>query len=349
METLSTGAAKLRWGILATGHIAKRFADALRPSRTGQLVAVASRSQAAADRFAAGFPGIRAHGSYRALLDDPGVDAVYIATPHPMHAEWALRAAEAGKHILCEKPLAMNAAEAGAMVDAARRHRVFLMEAFMYRCHPQTAGVIELVQAGVVGELRRIECRFILQRTFDAAHRLFNRDLGGGGILDLGCYPMSYSRLIAGASRGEPFANPDSLTGEGELDAATGTDVSATATVRFADGVVAELGCALNAPKQVIARIEGSDGAIEVPSPFAPGFNGNEDWVFVRRPGEEDARIFCRSESSVFTLEADEVGDCVRRGELESAAMPHADTLANMACLDAWRALLGVRYEADRR
>src|SRR5262245_34718066 len=137
---------KLNWGILGTGAIARKFARALVPSRTGRLLAVASRQQAPADAFARDFGITRAHGTYQALLDDKDVDAVYISTPHPFHAEWAICAARAKKHILCEKPIAMNHAEAMAIIEAARENGVFLMEAFMYRCHPQTQKLMELLR-----------------------------------------------------------------------------------------------------------------------------------------------------------------------------------------------------------
>ena len=138
--------AHLRWGILGTGAIANTFATALPQSRTGRLVAVGSRTADSARKFAARHGDGRAHGSYDALLADPEVDAVYIATPHPQHAEWCIRAARAGKHILCEKPITLNHAEAMVVAEAAREAGVFLMEAFMYRCHPQTQRIVELIR-----------------------------------------------------------------------------------------------------------------------------------------------------------------------------------------------------------
>src|SRR5690606_25764497 len=149
-----------------------------------------------ADRFAQqmGLSSVTAHASYEALLADPAVDAVYIATPHPMHARWAILAAEAGKHILCEKPLALNHGQAMAMVEAAVRHRVFFMEAFMYRCHPQTARLVELIQQGAIGQVRMIEGSFGYRAGFDPNSRVYNNDLAGGGILDVGCYPVSMAR-----------------------------------------------------------------------------------------------------------------------------------------------------------
>ncbi|MEK7766115.1 MAG: Gfo/Idh/MocA family oxidoreductase, partial [bacterium] len=154
---------KLKWGILSTGRIAKTFANGLKTSKTGILMAVGSRTQAAAEAFGKEFGITRCHSSYEALLADSEVQAVYIATPHPGHAEWAIKAAEAGKHILCEKPLGLNYPEAMAIVDAAAEHDVFLMEAFMYRCHPQIAKLVELIKANAIGEVRVVQATFSFQ------------------------------------------------------------------------------------------------------------------------------------------------------------------------------------------
>jgi predicted dehydrogenase len=178
----SKTARPLRWGIIGAGHIAREFADGIGESQTGVLAAIGSRSQSGADQFAAVYEGIRAHGSYQALLDDSEIDAVYIATPHPMHAEWTIKAAEAGKHILVEKPIGMNAPEAAAMIDAAMENDVFLMEAFMYRCHPQTAKLAELIRSGAIGEVRLIRASFCYDGGSDLSSRAFAPELGGGGI-----------------------------------------------------------------------------------------------------------------------------------------------------------------------
>ena len=143
----------LRWGIIGTGNIARSFAEGLRTSKTGKLLAVASRSQAKADNFARELGAQRAYASYEALLADPDVEAVYISTPHPHHAEWAIKSAEAKKHILCEKPIALNSGEAMAIIEAAIANDVFLMEAFMYRCHPQTQKLVELLREKAIGEI----------------------------------------------------------------------------------------------------------------------------------------------------------------------------------------------------
>ena len=151
---------KISWGIISTGRIAGVFAKGVTESQTGRLVAVGSRSQASSARFGEEYSIANRHGSYEDLLADPSVQAVYIATPHPQHAEWAIKAADAGKHILCEKPLTMNAGEAIAVAEAVRRNGVFLMEAYMYRCHPQTAELVRLIREGVIGDVRLIQAFF---------------------------------------------------------------------------------------------------------------------------------------------------------------------------------------------
>ena len=340
--------AKLNWGILATGGIARKFATELPGSRTGRLVAVGSRTPAAAAKFAADFPGTRAHGSYEALLADPEVAAVYIANPHPGHLEWTLKAAAAGKHILCEKPLALNRADTQRMIDAARAHRVFLMEAFMYRCHPQTTRLAELVAGGAIGELRAIHANFTVPFKFDPAHRIFNKALGGGAILDLGCYPVSFSRRMAGAANGKTFAEPLSFHGSGRLNAATGADEFAAATVAYPGGITAQLSCSSCTPVEIRCRLLGSAGWIDVPSPFHPGEPNKPAVIALHRPGgAAPEKIEFANPQPLYAREADTVADAIARGELEAPAMTHADTLGNMAVLDAWRAAVGMRYAGE--
>ena len=338
---------KLNWGILATGGIAKKFAEGLQESRTSRLVAVGSRTLAGAESFTANFPGTRAHGSYEGLLADPNVTAVYIATPHPSHLEWAVRAAEAGKHILCEKPLALNRADTERMIAAARAHHVFLMEAFIYRCHTQTDRLAELVAGGTLGELRAIHSTFTVNFKFDPAHRIFNKALGGGGILDLGCYPMSFVRRLAGAALGQTCAEPLSLQGAGRLNTITGADEFATASLAFPRGITAQISCGTCVPLAVGARLLFTAGWIDVPSPFHPGHPELPGNVVVHRTDSAPETLLLPETRSLYTLEADTVADAIARGESECAVMTHADSLGNMAALDTWRAAVGMRYEGE--
>jgi predicted dehydrogenase len=339
---------KLNWGILGTGRIARTFAAALATSRTGRLVAVGSRTAAAAGQFAADFGGITAHASYEALFADPAVAVVYIGTPHDSHVELCLRAAQAGKHILCEKPLALSHADAARAVAAARQHQVFLMEAFMYRCHPQTAKLAELVRDRAVGELRLISAVFCFNRPVDPQLRLYNRALGGGAILDIGCYPVSIARLVAGAAAGKAFAEPVEFHGTGRIHPVALVDEQAAATLKFPGGALAQLTCGTTTARDLSVRIHGTEGIISAPAPFHPG-NPAEGpaRIFVQRTGATVEEITCGPAADLYAIEADTVGDAIARGELEAAVMSHADTLGNMAVLDRWRAAVGMKYAGE--
>ncbi len=337
--------AKLRWGLLASGNIARKFASELPKSRTGVLAAVGSRTRDAAEKFAADFGGVRAHASYDALLADPEVDAIYLSTPHPGHLEWTLRAAAAGKHILCEKPLALRRADTARMLEAARAARVFCMEAFMYRCHPQTEKIAALLADGAIGPLRVIRAAFCFDRPFDPAHRLFNRELGGGGILDIGCYPVSYSRRMAGAALGQAFAEPEQFKAVGHRLAQTGVDDYAAAVATYPGDVVAELVCGTTLRREIAVRLHGEGGWIDVPAPYHPGGLPDSDQFTLHRAGREPEIFRSPTYAPVYALEADVVAAGVAAGALEAPAMSHADSLGNAAVLDDWLAQVGVTHD----
>jgi predicted dehydrogenase/aryl-alcohol dehydrogenase-like predicted oxidoreductase len=335
---------KLRWGIISTGRISGVFAKGLADSRTGELLAVASRTQEAADRFGDEYKVPRRYASYEALLADPDVQAVYISTPHPMHAEWAVKAAEAGKHILCEKPLTLNYADAMAVVEAAKRCDVFLMEAFMYRCHPQTAKLVELIQDRVVGDVRVIQATFSFNCGWNPEGRLLNPELGGGGILDVGCYTVSMSRLVAGAALGKPFADPIDVKAAGHIGA-TGVDEWTAAVLRFENDIVAQVATGVQLNQENVVRIHGSEGSIFVPSPW---FGQERAEIVVSKAGREPETVVVKSKGTSYTFEADVVAVNIEKREAPSPAMSPADTLGNMRTLDAWRAAIGLTYPVER-
>lgn len=344
MGPLTVGT-KLRWGLIATGGIARKFAEQLPASRTSELVAVGSRTREAAEKFAADFGGVRAHGSYDALLADPEVQAVYISPPHPAHLEWVERAAAAGKHILCEKPLTLRLADTRRAIAAARAGGVCLMEAFMYRCHPQTDRIAALLADGAIGRLRLIRAAFCFDRAFDPAHRLFNRALGGGGILDIGCYPVSYSRRMAGAALGRPFAEPEQFKAVGHRLAATGVDDYAAAVATFPGDVVAELCCGTTLRREVAVRLHGEAGWIDVPAPYHPGGWEGADTFTLHRAGRDPEVVRSETTQKLYALEADAVAAAIAAGAREVPAMSHADSLGNAAVLDDWLAQVGVSYD----
>lgn len=335
----------LRWGIIGTGSIAHIFARGIVESKTGTLVAVGSRTQEAADTFGETWNVPRRYGSYEALLADNDVQAVYISTPHPLHAEWTIKAADAGKHILCEKPLALNHAEAMAMVEAAQRNDVFLMEAFMYRCHSQTTRLVELLRSGVIGQVRVIQATFSFNSGDRPESRLLKNALGGGGILDVGCYCASIARLVAGVANGQSFIEPAQVTGAAHIGN-TGVDEYATASLLFPGDIIANLftGVRVNAGSEV--RIFGSEGSIFVPSPFTPR-SGEKTALLVKRDDQQETQeIFVESDTGLYALEADTVAQYL--DERQSPAMNWQDTLGNMQTLDRWRAAIDMVYDAER-
>jgi predicted dehydrogenase/diketogulonate reductase-like aldo/keto reductase len=346
---MSTPSTTLAWGILGTGAIARTFAKGLAKSRTGKLVAVGSRQPDTAKKFAREFGDITAHGAYEALLADPAVQAVYISTPHPQHAAWCIKAARAKKHILCEKPLTLNHAEAMVVAEAAREHGVFLMEAFMYRCHPQTARLVELIRSGAIGEVGVIQATFSFKADFNPEGRLFKNELGGGGILDVGCYTTSIARLVAGAAQGKPFANPTKLTGFAKLHSGVGTDLYAVAAAEFPGGILAQLATGVGLNQDNGLRVFGSKGSLHLPNPFTPSREGGSSSIFLTRAGtDKPEEIVTRTEDYLYALEADSVGDAVTQGKLESPHLSVADSLGNMAALDAWRQSAGLVYESEK-
>ncbi len=334
------------WGVLSTGRIAGTFTRGLAESRTGVAMAVGSRLQEAANKFGTEHGIARRHGSYEALLADPQVQAVYIATPHPQHATWAIKAAEAGKHILCEKPLAVNAAQARTIVDAARRHKVLLMEAFMYRCSPQTARLVGVIRSGAIGEVRLVQAAFGFRAGWDPASRLLNRALGGGGILDVGCYPVSLARLVAGAALKLPFADPLEVAGAGHVGE-SGVDESAVATLKFAGGIVAEVATGVRVNLDNVARIYGTEGWIHLPMPW--GLKSAGTYSFTVHKGGGSEEVTGPVERGNYAYEADVVADAVARGAVEapSPAMSWNDSLGNLATMDRWRAAVGVTHPED--
>ncbi|MBX3705915.1 MAG: aldo/keto reductase [Pseudomonadales bacterium] len=331
--------ADLRWGILSTGTIAATFANALASARGNRLVAVASRDAAAAQRFTSALPGVRAHAGYPALLADDEVDAVYVATPHPQHARWALAALRAGKAVLCEKPLGLNHAEVMALQDAAQGAGRFLMEAFMYRVHPQTEAWLALARDGTIGEVRHIEASFGYHAPFDAASRLFANDLAGGGIMDVGCYPLSAARLIMGAE-------PLSVRAHGHLGR-TGVDEWSAALLAFEGGVSAQIATGVSVLLDNDLKIFGSRGRIRVPNPWLCA-DAEGRWSFeLTRAGKAPERIEGQARP-LYVLEAEHVSARILAGALESPAMSWEDSLGNALALDAWRKSIGLEFERER-
>jgi len=341
----------LRWGVLSTGRIAGAFAGHLSKAKHSELVAVGSRSAGSAAKFGEehGVPEAGRHASYEALLADDHVDAIYIGTPHPLHAHWAIKVARAGKHVLCEKPAGLNFYEAASMIEAARETGVFFMEAFMYRTHPQTAKIAELVGTGAVGAVRMVHAQFGFHNGGGPEHRLNNPWLGGGGILDVGCYPVSMARLIAGAVSDKPFADPTAVKAVGRIGD-TGVDEYAAAELTFDNGVIAEVATAVKLQLSNDVWVYGEDGQLHIESPWIPARDGGPVTMKLKRRGDKAwEEITNADDRPLYAIEADTVADAVARGDQQAAApaMSWDDTLGNMRVLDQWREAIGLTYPQE--
>jgi predicted dehydrogenase len=250
---------RLRWGLLGTARINERLIPVLRQSPRCDLLAVASRSRDRADRYATAWHIPRAHGSYEDLLADPEIDVVYVGLPNALHVPWSLKAVEAGKHVLCEKPIALRAADVDRLAEAARRRGVVVQEAAMMRYHPQTRELAELIAGGVVGEVRLLRgvFTFTLARVGDIR---LDAELGGGSVWDLGCYPVAFMRTMLGANPVEVQA--------WQVGSEGGVDLSFSGHLRFPGGAMAQFFSSFQATPHVGADILGSAGRIEFDLPW---------------------------------------------------------------------------------
>jgi predicted dehydrogenase len=318
----------VRWGIVGTGGIATRFVDALRETPGAVLVAVASRGPDRAAAFSAQHGVERAHGSYAALAADPDVDVAYVATPHACHAADAIRMLEAGKHVLCEKPLALDAAQVDRMRAAATASGRFLMEAMWSRFLPSWRTVRLLVADGRIGEPVHVAADFGFRFPTDPTHRLFDPALGGGALLDIGVYPVHLATMVLGPVAGVHATGQLGPTGVDEL-------VAAVLDHERGTGVVT---AALRADLPCTARVSGTAGAIDVPA-----FMHCADHLVVRSDGRVE-RVDCSFVGEGMRFQVEEVHRCLAGGEVESPTMPLAESRAVAAACDEVLAQLGVRY-----
>ena len=329
--------ATLRWGILATGRIAHSFAADLAEVPGAALVAVGSRSaeSAAALADAHGSAGCRAHGSYEALVADPDVEVVYVASPHSHHLEHARLALEAGKHVLCEKPLTLNLAEAEQMVALARRHDRFLMEAMWTACHPVVRAVVDGLRAGRFGTARQVHADLGFVVESGADDRMRDPALGAGALLDMGIYPLTFADLVLGPAT--------SLVATAVLDE-RGVDVDVAVAGVHEGGAVSALTASMTSVSPRTASVATDRGRIDLPS----GFHHPAYAVWTPLDGEQQ-RIVGDTPvlGSGLGNEAAEVARCLAEGLRESPWVPHEQTLRLMAQLDDVRRQVGVRYAAD--
>ena len=324
---------KIRWGILATGNIARSFVAGLQLAADAEFSAVGSRSLDGAEKFAREFGFQRSHGSYEDLANDPDVDVVYVATPHPMHRENTLMCLAAGKAVLCEKPFAINAREAEEVIRFAREHRVFLMEAMWTRFLPVLVRVRELLTEGAIGEARMLQADFGFRAKLDPKSRLFDPQLGGGALLDVGIYPVALASMVFG-----PPSRISSMAHIGE----TGVDEQGAMILGYPQGQLAVLSTAIRTTTPHDAVIMGTEGNIRINPPWWQPTS-----LTLTRGREEATTIDLPYEGNGYQHEAEEVMRCLRAGKLESETMPLDETLATMQTLDEIRAQWGLKYPME--
>ena len=325
----------VNWGILGPGRIAIKFATGLRHAAGARLVAVGSRSAERAARFAAEHGAARAYGGYEALAADADVDAVYVATPHPQHAAACLLCLEAGKHVLCEKPLTVNAAEAGAVAAGARDRGLLLMEGMWTRFIPATVALRDLLAAGEIGEPHVMHADIGFASTPDPASRLYAPELAGGALLDLGVYCVAFASMVWGT--------PSGVAASAHVGT-TGVDERTSVSLRYPGGAVAALTCSLTTGSPHLASVMCSGGYVTVGPPFWKGSR-----LTVHRGGAPPDERSYPIAGNGFNYEAEHFMELIRAGARESPLMPLAESIAISETLDAARRCIGLRYPFEER
>ena len=342
----------VRWGIIGPGSIAHNFADALKESYSGKLQAIASLNSQRREEFGNKYK-IENHfrfKTYEELLNSSDVDAVYISTPHTLHAELSIKAAGKGKHILCEKPAAVNLLEGQKVINSVREAGVFYVEGFMYRCHPQIPALLKLIKDNKIGKINKIISSFGFDmKKIIPNSRLFDKNLAGGAILDVGLYPISFSRLIAGVATGKKFLNPIEIDAEARIGE-TGVDEIATANLRFDNNITAKVSTAILKNMKNNSIIEGSEGYIELDQPWAPGRDGGpyHSKIKINIIGKEEILEF-KGPEHLFFFEAELSSQTILKERLEvpHPGMTWEDTLGNLKVLDEWRKKIGYFLPQD--
>jgi predicted dehydrogenase len=324
----------IRWGIIGTGTIAKKFATALNALGEAKLVAVGSRSQATAEQFGDQFGVAHRHGSYEALVNDPEVDAVYVATPHSAHKDNALAALSARKAVLVEKPFTINSAEAQAVIDFARAQNLLVMEAMWTRFLPLYVRLREMIADGSLGEVRLVTADFGFKAGPTTNRRLLDPALGGGALLDIGVYPVSLASMV--------FGSPSAITGATTLGP-TGVDEQSAIILQHPRGEMAVLSCTIQANTSMEIAFHGTKASLRI---HAPAWKSTA--MTLTRDGAEELLKF-PFESNGFQFEAVEFMHCLRAGKTESAIMPLDETLAIMHTMDVLRAQWGLQYPMENK
>lgn len=317
---------KLRWGILGTGMIARKFAADLPKSRTGVLAATASRGEATAKAFAAEYGGDGMAG-YEQILRRQDVDAVYISLPNHLHREWTIRTLEAGKHVLCEKPIALHRQEAEEMFEVSRTTGKILIEAFMYRCTPLAKKIIEICRSGILGEIRLIRSNFSFHREASLEDARYHTDKGGGSVMDVGCYCVNLMRAVMGRE-------PDKLNAVAHIHE-FGVDDYAAGWLRFGKSTLATFTSGMTIESDTGTYIAGTAGTLKVDGPWF-----GENPIHLHLDGREPEKIIPEAIPGLYAIEADAFCAAVR-GEAPPW-ITQEDTIGNMDTLDKIRLSAGI-------
>lgn len=324
---------KIKWGILGTGAASRLFAEGLLDAEGAEIFAVGSRDAHRGHDFAREFGMRRTHLSYEYFSRDDQIDAVYIGTPHSLHRDHAVLFLRAGRHVLCEKPFAINTAQAKDMVSAARQGERTLMEAMWMRFMPSIAKARELAAKGEIGEVQKVTADFGFRAEFDPENRLFDPALGGGALLDVGVYPLSFAHMLLG--------EPETVEGEARIGK-TGVDEEAAVTLGYSGGKRAALTMSLRLDTACDASITGTSGFIRIPAPW-----WSSERIIVNRGGGKESTIYLPIRGNGYNYEAEEFMDLIRKGRSESKVMPLEDSLAVMRTMDRIRAEWGLRYPME--
>ena len=332
---------EVKWGIIAAGSIANAFAHSIKYSENATLSCVLGRNEEKVNSFAEKH-NCQPYLDLESFLDS-GIEAVYVATPHDSHFHYSMEAINRKLHVLCEKPLSVNSTEAMILINEAKKNDVFLMEAFMYRTHPQTFEILELCKKYLKNANVKILSSFGFDAPVDKSHRLRNLNLAGGAILDVGCYPLSMARLIAGTLNDEKYLDPKSIEVKGILDT-TGVDNKSSANLIFSDNISAYIETSINEELQNNLIIKSDKVEIEVFEPWHCGqFQEGKYSIELNLEGKKTV-ISNKDEVGLFTREIDEASKCILLGDSESSLMSHKDSLGNMLWLEKWYLESGVKY-----
>ena len=333
---------KIRWGIVGNGSIASAFAHSIKYCQYSELIGVYGRNDDKLNSFSSKFD-IKPYKDINDLIASKEIDAVYIATPHSSHYEYSLLAIKNKKHILCEKPMTINHLESMVLLNLAKEAEVFLMEAYMYRVHPQTFNILD--NLSIFDNKKNkitITSSFGFSADLPESHRLRNPHMGGGAILDVGCYPLSMAKLIAGRLNGLSFADPETIDAKGRLDS-TGVDLQSEAHIVFSGNVEAYIKCAIDEDYTNDLKI--SDGNIDLVAsqPWHCGqFQDGNSSLEIYKDNKLYKEILFKDEVGLFTREIDHASECILDKKLESQYVSHLDTQSNMLWLDKWRESLDI-------